>query len=570
MSLNFNLLDVIEKKTLDEILHGFTEVSGIASFIVNPNGLPVSSEHRWTTLCSDYCRSTEEGRQRCYKSDRYGGEMSAKLKKRFIYPCLNAGLIDCTSPIIVGKYHIGTVMCGQILYKPMDENLAIEHARKIGISDVTGYLKAIEKIPIISHERLNSIVGFMEVVTGTISELAWNKYMFSRQSRRYIANLVNRVSDSIVSIDGEGKISMVNEAFGKIVGHGKERIIGQPFSRYISDDASIESYDESLKEASQKGQARVSLNIFNAMNQSTPVHAAIAETRDEDRNPGYVAILRDMSEEMKIAKLKEDLTGMMTHDLGNPILSIQKAMQLLSSKFLGPLNQGQEEIIGLTVGTCQQLYRMVMDYLDIYRHENGQFLLRKHMLDMRDIVHESIKQIKILAEEKGVSIWYDSPSIPLYLMGDQTRLLRICLNLLGNAIRYSPEQGEIAVLTMLVDRDDEVMHEAAIHPGNDSHGHASRLNHQYILTTISDRGSGIDEEFHKAIFDKFFTLKEEKREKRAGVGLGLAFCKLAVEAHKGFIWVKSPIDVDENCGCRLHFALPAEDKIHLDPFKIIC
>lgn len=566
---DFHVLDVIEKKKLDEILYRFTEVCGIASFIVDPDGQPISDEHRWTTLCSDYCRSTEEGRRRCYESDRYGGEMSAKLKKRFIYPCLNVGLIDCTSPIIVGKYHIGTFMCGQVLYKPMDENLAIEHAREIGITDVEGFLRAIERIPIMSHEHLDSIVRFMEVVTGTISELAWSKYMSSRQSRRYIDSLINRISDSIIAIDADGKISMVNEAFGRIVGQGKEQIIGQAFSRYVSDDDSMTSYGESLKMVRQKGHGRASLDIVSGMNQSTPVQAAIAETRDEDRNFGYVAILRDMSEEMRIAKLKEDLTGMMTHDLGNPILSIQKAMQLLSSKLLGPLTQGQEEIIGLTNGTCQQLYRMVMDYLDIYRHENGRFLLRKHMLDMRDVLHESVKQIKLLAEEKGVSIRYDSPSIPLCLMGDQTRLLRVCLNLLGNAIKYSPEQGEIAVQTVLVDREDEIMNEATS-PGNGSHQHATILNQQYVLTTISDHGSGIEEKFQEAIFDKFFTLKDKKPEKRTGVGLGLAFCKLAVEAHQGFIWVKSPIYVDEICGCRLYFALPAEEKVRLDPFEIEC
>ena len=104
MSDNFHLLELIEKERLDEVLHGFTEITGVSSFIVDPEGKPISDEYNWTRLCSDYCRSTEEGRRRCYESDRYGGEMSAKLKKRFIYPCLNAGLIDCTSPIIVGNY----------------------------------------------------------------------------------------------------------------------------------------------------------------------------------------------------------------------------------------------------------------------------------------------------------------------------------------------------------------------------------------------------------------------------------------------------------------------------------
>jgi ligand-binding sensor protein len=129
MSDNFILLELIEKERLDEVLRGFTAITGISSFIVDPAGRPLSDEHNWSGLCSDYCRSTEEGKRRCYQSDRYGGEMSAKLKRRFIYPCLNAGLIDCTSPIIVGKVHIATFMCGQVLHGSIDEATAEKHAR---------------------------------------------------------------------------------------------------------------------------------------------------------------------------------------------------------------------------------------------------------------------------------------------------------------------------------------------------------------------------------------------------------------------------------------------------------
>ena len=566
---HIHLLDLIEKEKLNELLHAFTKVTGIASFIVDPDGQPISDQHSWTILCSDYCRSTEEGRRRCYESDRYGGEISAKIKKRFIYPCLNAGLIDCTSPIIVGKYHIATFMCGQVLYKPIDENLAIQHARDIGISDIEGYLKALKKIPIIHRKRLDNIVNFMEVVTRTISELAFSKYVSSKQSRRYLDNLINRVSDCIISIDGNGRISMVNEAFSRIIGCGKEKIIGQHFSKYLSDNASMETYEKNLELANRKGHGRASLNIVNAVNQEIPVQVVITDISDEDKQISYVAVLRDITEEIRIAQLKEDLIGMMTHDLGNPILSVQRAMQLLASGLLGPLRQGQKEIVGLTIGTCRQLYGMVMDFLDIYRHENGRFVLHKHMLDMRDQVQESIKQVKLLGDEKGVSIRYDSPSIPMCLMGDQVRLLRICLNVLGNAIKYSPEQDEITVHTMLVTKDDEVMRKAT-HRGKGSHSHTPEPGRRYVLTEISDHGPGIEEEFQEAIFNKFFSLKDRNSGKRGGVGLGLAFCKLAVEAHKGFIWVESPIYIDEICGFRLYFALPAEEKFRLDPFKIEC
>ena len=563
---DFHLLKLIEKERLDEILNGFTEITGVSSFIVDPEGKPISDEHNWTRLCSDYCRSTEEGMRRCYKSDQYGGAMSAKLKKRFIYPCLNAGLIDCTSPIIVGNYHIATFMCGQVLHKPVPEAMAEKHAREIGIKDIAGYIQAIKNVLIISNERLNTIVNFMEVVTKTISELAWNKYKSSKQSRRYVDRLINRVSDGIISVDVHGKISMVNDAFTRIIGFRKHEIIGQHFSKYISDDDSVNTYEKILGLLKQKGHGRASIHIGDCAGKKIPVQVAFAGNGNKEAHSSYVAVLRDMSEEVKIAQLKEDLIGMMTHDLGNPIFSIQKAMQLLANGVLGPLNANQEELISLTMNTTQQLSGMVMDYLDIYRHENGKLRLRKEILDMRFIVQESIRQVKLIAAEKDVLIRYEPPSDALNFMGDRMRLIRICLNLLGNAIKCSPYGGEIEVETRFVANSDGMLCDA-YYSSDNAQIQRPEPGQQYLLTDITDQGPGIEEAFKNAIFNKFFTLKHKDVNSFSGAGLGLAFCKLAVEAHCGFIWLKSPFFLDKTAkgkGSRFYFALPAEAKVRFD------
>lgn len=559
MSGNIQLLDLIEKERLDELLHGFTEISGISTFIVDPEGKPISDEHNWTRLCSDYCRSTEEGRRRCYKSDRYGSVMSARLKRRFIYPCLNAGLIDCAFPIIVGNYHIATFMCGQVLHRRINKDVALKHAREIGIEDTEGYVKALRKVPIVRHARLNTIVNFMEVVTRTVSELALSKYISSKQSRRYLDRLINRVSDGILSIDDEGKISMVNEAFSRIIGRARHEIIGQPFSRYMEKGASRVAYQAGLDQVHQKGYGRASLSIVDSQDQKIPVQLAIAGIDDEEGDARYVAVLRDMSEEVKIAQLKEDLIGMLTHDLGNPIFAIQKAMQLLRSGVLGPLSHAQEELVGITTETCQQLAGMVMDYLDIYRHENGKFRLRKELLDMRYVVQESIKQLRLFSKDQGVSIQYEPPPDPQEFMGDRMRLLRVFLNLLGNAVKCSPEGGEIEVQTSLVRSHDDTLCEG--YHSNENQTHRPEPGRKYVLVEISDQGPGIPKQFQSAIFNKFFSLKQQNTKSPSGVGLGLAFSKLAVEAHKGFVWVKSPLYGAEKKGSRFYVALPAGDKV---------
>ena len=564
------ILDLVEKEKLDEVLEGFTNITGISSFLVDPSGRPISDQHNWSGLCSDYCRSTEEGKRRCYQSDRYGGEMSAKLKKRFVYPCLNAGLIDCTSPIIVGKYHIATFMCGQVLHKPIDEATAEKHAREIGIEDIPGYIEAIRNIPIISNERLNTIVDFMEIVTNTISDLAWSKYISSKRSRRYLDRLINQVSDGIISIDVHGRISMVNDAFQKIIGLRKNEIIGQYFPKYIMGDNAKDAYKRIIRRVDQEGHGRASVEIVNTSDEKIPVQVAFTRTGDGKTHTSYVAVLRDMSEEVKIAQLKEDLIGMMTHDLGNPIFSIQKAMQLLSSSVLGPLNTGQEELIKLTLNTTRQLSGMVNDYLDIYRYENGKLRLRKEILDMRSIILESIKQVELIAAEKEILILYDSPSEALNFMGDRMRMVRVFLNLLVNAIKCSPDGRKIVIETRYVTNSDGMLCEAYYNSDN-ALMHRPEPGQQYLLTEITDQGPGIEEGFKSEIFNKFAKLKNADAYSTAGAGLGLAFCKLAVEAHRGFIWVNSPVNREKNAkgsGSRFYFALPAEVKVRFDSLGI--
>lgn len=561
MPENLQLLELIDKERLDEILSGFTKITGVSSFIVSPQGRPISAQYNWTRLCSDYCRSTKRGKQLCYESDRYGAEMSARLKKRVNYTCLNAGLIDCTSPIIVGNYHIASFMCGQVLHKPIDESTAKKNARRIGIWDIAGYIHAIRKIPIVSQARLNTIVKFMEVVTKTVSELAWSRYVQSKQSRRYLDRIVNRVSDGIISIDAHGKISMVNEAFCKTIGFRKHEIIGQSFSEYISGDACASTYKKILRTVRKKGHKRVSLQVVDGASRKIPVQVSFDKSREGQGHSSYVAVLRDVSEEVKLAQLKEDLIGMMTHDMGNPIFSIQKAMQLLTTGVLGPLNPDQEELIKLSTNTTQQLSRMVMDYLDIYRHENGKLRLRKEILDLRHIIQESIKQVNLIAEEKKISICYDPPPDALNFMGDHLRLIRICTNLLGNAIKFSPVGGKIDVATRYVTDSGSMLSngcQSSVRAQRDLPGPKT----PYVLTEITDQGPGIKKGLEKTIFNKFSTSRYKDVKNSGGVGLGLAFCKLAVTAHHGFIGVSAPLSHEKTgSGARFYFALPADTKV---------
>ncbi|GEM_PF-6659293 len=212
MNQSVHLLNLISKEKLDEILCAFTEITGIAAIISDADGRPITDPQNFTNLCQNYCRSTEKGRHKCYKSDSYGGRKSARLKKCVMHDCLNAGLLDAVSPIIVGEIHLGNILRGQVLEKPIKTEIAVQRTRAIEITNTEGYLEELENIPIMSRERFRIIINFMEVITHTISELALQKDISYKNSQRYVNKLINSVSDCIISMDVNGKLFTANKA----------------------------------------------------------------------------------------------------------------------------------------------------------------------------------------------------------------------------------------------------------------------------------------------------------------------------------------------------------------------
>lgn len=559
MYRSIRLLDLINGAKLDNFLKSFTRVTGVAAIIADASGHPITRAHNFSNLCQYYCRCSEAGRQKCWESDRFGGLNSMKLKNKFVYRCLNAGLMDSAYPIVVDGYHLATALCGQVLFEPIEAETAAERAVSIKVEDIDGYLNALEQIPIMSSHSFDEIVDHMQIVVQTISELALHKYLSNQRTRHYLNKLINSVCDGIVSTNGDAIISIVNEGCARMFGCEKKKLIGQSLYSLFSDAASVKTCQEKI-ESNRHRNGRTVLMAVNAQKESFPVQISISRFRSDDlKNSGYVAVLRDISEEKKIEQMKEDLIGMLTHDMGNPVLSIQKAIQLMVDGTLGQLNPKQAEIMSLALGTSHQLYGIVSDFLDIYRSENGKFLLRKMQTDYTKIIEEGAKNLQIFAMEKQISISTDLPESPIILSADRNRLIRTLNNLLDNAIRFSPKGKRIEIASSVLSRENRDLPKWCPEINQ-----SFQLDHDrdYVLTAVTDQGPGIPEEHQKNIFEKFYTFRSKKSSGRKALGLGLAFCKLVIESHEGAIWLTSPLNFQKNArfpGSRFVLILPLDE-----------
>ena len=434
--------------------------------------------------------------------------------------------------------------------------MALQRAQLIGVKDVDGYLRELAKVPIVPLEQFQSIVKLMHVVTQTISDLAYQKHQLLRQSRRYIDKIINSVTEGIISTNSDGIITMTNDACTDIFGIEKSQLVGKSFISLLADEVSSTILEEHLQSCSEN-RGRFKINAECGPNTAIPIQISIATLRTEDEeNGGFVAVLRDVTEEERTERMKEDLTGMLTHDLKNPMISIQKALELLVSENLGSLNKAQKEILDLSLQTGLQLYGMVTDFLDTYRHENGQFRLRKIDCNLQQLYKESVAQVDLFAQEKKIKFLYQTGEQSSAIFADYNRIRRVLVNLLENAIKYSPKGGHVTI------SEDRIYGKTLFHLSFALPALCLRQidpDRYYQLISITDEGFGIPQEDIPYIFDKFFTTRQRYKCERKGLGLGLTFCKLAIEAHQGIIWVKTPLTDNESIrfrGCRFSFILP--------------
>jgi PAS domain S-box-containing protein len=559
MKQTIQLLDLIPKEKLDEILQAVNEACGIGSVIADTRGRPISSESNFSRFCKEYCRATEQGRMKCYASDAHGGSMALNHKEPYVYDCLNAGLVDCATPIIVEGHHLGNLNGGQVLEEPIPVREAVERARAIGVDDIDGYLRALSKIPRVKRTRLRKIVNLMSVITQTISDLAFQKTLLAKQSKEYLYKLINSVSDCIISIDADFTIVMSNEVCLEVFGCPQERFQGSSFLDFLENGEVIRACRDRLDQG-EMDNCRAELTARGCGGSLFPVQVSISRVNDEEGGvAGYVVVLRDITEEKKVEKMKEDLVGMLTHDMRNPILAINKTLELLSTERLGPVTDNQRKIMKLAINTNDQLGSMVNAFLDIFRDDNGRFELHRNLFDINGVISQCMDDVVLFAEDKRLEMIFQPGQPVIELHADLFRVKRTVGNLLSNAINYSISGGRITIRTSVVSGRDEAL--LPLVPTRQLQ--RLQAGRRYCWMMVVDGGYGIPEEYQEAVFEKFFTVKTDEGLGRRGIGLGLAFCKLVAESHDGILFCRTPAGADVNArtpGVEFHLLLPRYDQ----------
>ncbi len=248
---------------------------------------------------------------------------------------------------------------------------------------------------------------------------------------------------------------------------------------------------------------------------------------------GWLMLFRDVTEEQELAAQRQDLTRMIVHDLRNPVTTFISNMHLVD--MLLPATAGLEAVQEAVKDARQSGYDMldmVDSLMDINRMEAGQFVMEVEAMNISSLIERVIKRLEVLAVQRQIQLTqkFDS-DLPL-AWADEDIIRRVLVNLIDNALKYTPSGGKVHCYVV-----EEPPNTADRERG--------------VRCIVSDTGPGIPEEHRDQIFNRFARTNPGGARIR-GTGLGLTFCKLAVEAHDGRIWV----DQHAGGGSEFIFTLP--------------
>ena len=229
-------------------------------------------------------------------------------------------------------------------------------------------------------------------------------------------------------------------------------------------------------------------------------------------------------------QMRSDFISMLSHEIRTPLTSIRESVSMIEEELMGPINDRQRRFLQIAGGEIERISNLLSHLMQVSRLEAGALKIELRPLDPSIFTSNCVYRVGPAAEAKGIVIKTQiPPRVPL-VMGDPDNLQQVLLNLLGNAIKFSPPNTEVIV---------------SVAPDSSTNG----LKLEF---SVSDSGPGIPEEEQPLVFHKYYRATGV-REQVDGVGLGLSISKYIVEAHGGTIWVKSQVGQGSTFG----FTLPA-------------
>jgi len=344
--------------------------------------------------------------------------------------------------------------------------------------------------------------------------------------------LLDALDAGVLRIDRGLHIVMANRRAQTLLG-SESSLIGRSLM-----EAFMDPTVEGLAGQAWKAPTRTATGEIRSAGPDGPVLAVRAQTTPA--RDGTWLILEDVSELRRLQRIRTEFIDNLSHELRTPLTTVSLLAETLQREAEGVgeaiPSKMRERIAKIEVETGH-LVQMVNELLDLSRIEGGGTLQMADGVDMSRLAADSAERLRLFAERQGVTFRIETPGGLARVRGDAARLGQVVVNLVHNAVKFSPDGGEVVIRTASGDGQ--------------------------VVTSVEDHGIGIPRAARDRIFERFYKVDRARLRAEAGggTGLGLAISRHVVEQHGGRIWVES----EEGRGSTFSFALPVGDGARAAP-----
>lgn len=323
--------------------------------------------------------------------------------------------------------------------------------------------------------------------------------------------LIENMGSGLILIDSRGYINLVNRPYKEVFNVNPSEYLYKLYYEVIEHKGITEMVEEIfMTEQKVKKQLIIPVNIERRYFEVYGV--PIIGTNDEWK--GILLVFHDITELKKLEQMRKDFVANVSHELKTPITSIKGFSETLLD---GAMENKQtlHDFLNIILNESDRLQSLIQELLDLSKIEKQGFSLSIQQLDLADVLEDVVAIMKGKAAEKEIVLEYKREDKPVYIEGDVHRLKQVFINIISNAISYTPNQGVVYI--------------------------SSAKTGSAVLTEIRDTGIGIEAREIPRIFERFYRVDKARSRNSGGTGLGLAIVKHLVEAHKGTISVKSEV-----------------------------
>ena len=359
-----------------------------------------------------------------------------------------------------------------------------------------------------------------------------------KESEKRIRTMMNSIVDGVVTVNSESIIEDCNPAFANIFGYERDELIGLSLTSVIPTQYR-EPHLSSLEDAVQTGDSVLfdkTLERFglHKSGETIPLEVAVSQSRASGRVL-FFGIVRDISERKKMEKLKNDFVSTVNHELRTPLTSVYGSLDLLQKLAKDQLDERCQRLVTLAHQGCGRLSSLVNDILDLEKIAAGKMEYLMEDVQLEPLIDDIVERHEALADRFGVTFKIEHAETDTLVNLDASRFNQALVNLMSNAAKFSPMEGEVVIRSELIETGK-------------------------IRVSVQDHGPGIPAGFRDRIFERFAQADRKATQKNAsGSGLGLNITKSIIEAFGGEV----DFETAEGEGTTFYMDLPVKAQSNL-------